>query len=158
MDLISQHSGKSFGGVCTLEVYDLQNGSPTMPDTFDQKVASAITLPAGDWEEIKFIRFTAQPVESSERRSGSIYYRFRLSFVVAKDTGERMATLYQASRKQFLVKFTDHNGVTKLIGSPSEPASLNIQTRDNQAQYFSRNEIQMEITYQGRQPFAEYPF
>lgn len=157
---LEKPSKKSHGGVCQIHLYDISNGViEPYPDIINLVYNSAVGFtPPNDWEEIVFEQWTARPREARVEQSGSVGYGFSLSGIIHIDSGERRSILFDAERKDYLLKYTDQNGITKLVGTVDEPVSITTNTRDGGAQYGDGTKMEVSIQCTNTAPFAEYPF
>lgn len=147
---------KSRGGICKLEVYDLENGVSSFSDIQDLQLFSPPTFPGGfDWEELNFQRWSAKLDENRRESNGADLYSFTLSCVIHLDSADRFHILHDAQRKEYLIKVTDLNGIVRIIGNPDEPVSIISQKRSIGAKFQDGTKMEVLISATNRNPFPQ---
>lgn len=157
-DIIEKNTESSHGGICpgVLEIVASSSGI-IFSDVVRNSYTAPINLLGREFEDLHCVRSTVQFSEEPVDKDGSVVYRSVIRAIVAKDSPERVHTLYEIERKQWLVKFKDQNGTTKLLGNLQGGASM-IWSRDNKAQYVERNEMVIEFTIETATPTPAYPW
>lgn len=156
---LDKASRKSHGGTCKVWVYDLANGVTTWPDVVNLSFVDEIEFPGeNDWSELHFTEYSSRPKEDRVEIDGSPAYAFELKGVAHEDTAARRNTLHEAERKNYLLKYTDQNGVTKIVGSPDEPVSIITSSVDNGATYANGTPMSISVQCTNKLPFAQYDF
>ena len=152
-------TSQSHGGVCSIDVYDIENGITTFPDIYNQAVASAIVFAGGnDWENFVFTRWESEASEQRIELEGAEGFRFALSGRATTDTADRVQLLKAAGKKDFLVKYTNQNGQTYLIGTPEEPVSILLNSRKHGEKFSEGNILSMSFQCLNTNPFPSYDF
>lgn len=129
---INKPSGDNLGGVLRFNFIDV-NDVQSIADAVNSTVSTAVTLKtAMQWYEgygtLGSIGFTEIPEMTG---AGTLYKR---QFVaLCPQDGEDINDLFNEMRnKQFIIDYTDSNGLRKLVGSLEEPlnfaATLNTKT------------------------------
>lgn len=150
---------KSHGGTCKIELYDLANGVNSFPDQIDFDFIAAISFPAPhDWQEIVFERWSTEPNEERVEINGSPAYRFTIAGLVHFDNSERTNILFEAERKDYLLKYTDQNGLVKIVGTPDEPVGLIARKRSGGKNYGDGTKFEVSIQCTNRLPFSLYRY
>lgn len=149
---------KSKGGLCKIEVYDIENGFVSFPDVQLGVILGSIQLqPPNEWQEIIFERWTSKMDEVRSESNGAPIYRFTLTGTAHIDSADRFHPLHQAQNKSYVLRVTDLNGKVKIIGSPDDPVSIIVTTRSSGARFADGNKMSIQIIATNRTPFPEAP-
>lgn len=157
-EIIPKNTEKSYGGICkeVIEVIGANSGIP-FPDIVRNSYIEPLLLIGIEFEDLFSVRNTVQFVENEIEENGATIYEGIITAIVANDSAERVHALQRLSRKQWIVKFTDQNGITKLMGGNRSGASFSFG-RDWKQRINERKEIPIQFKIKSRFPVPEYPF
>lgn len=156
-EIIPKNTEKSFGGIClgVIEVLPAQS-IILPPDIVRGTYIAPLNVIGNDFEDLFCVRETVQFVEEPIDQDGSELYKGMIRAIVAYDSPERIHRLKMLADRQWIVKFTDQNRQTKLMGKHKAGASFRF-SRDSKANIRERSEIEIEFNIIGSNPVPGYP-
>lgn len=158
---LDQLNGKSYGGICQnkIEILAAQEAH-LWADIVDGKFMSAVNPFAGGngWQDFHFVHETARFNEEPKIVGGSEFFRSRVTGIVSGDIEERFGPLHLASRKAWIVKFTDMNGIVKIVGLPRAGLVMRFESRDSKSKMKDRAEFNIIFEQTAENRAAQYDF
>lgn len=146
------------GGLCgSNKIYVVEHHIAEPKLAFGNYLA-AITHTGYDWQEINHAYRTAIFTEPQELIGGHLMHVAQLQISISKDEYTRVQSALSLTRKNWLVRFEDNNGIVKLMGARKAGANCTIPTRDNKRVMPERNEIILLFRVVSKDPTPEYPF
>ena len=156
MDLIEDLTEKSHGGICgnMIQVVDC-NFNHVIPDVILDKITGTINLSGSmEWQNVfgqeDTFHFTESPIEVQ----GTTMYQSQLTAIISKDKISRLRSIDKLMRIGHMIKFTDSNHITKLMGAVRRGTYLS-WSRDNKATLPEANSIQVTWAWTNQRPVPE---
>lgn len=159
MSVLNQDTSNSRGGICS-DYIEMTFANQTMdfPDLIEGELKTEIQLFfGGTFEKFYFIKDTFRMREKPIRIGDDDAYEQTMQMVASKDSFERIQQLLITSRNEWIGKFEDRNGNTKVFGRPNQGAIVEFE-RDIKTLFTERNEMLIQIRCQSRYPIPTYTF
>lgn len=152
MEVIQKLSGKSYGGVLCHKFSIVEAAGIDVMDDAANNYVQSVTLLAGyNWVERNCRMNTLDFTESEVVKNGSKVYVSTMPGAIARDHQETINKMTRDGRIGVVIRWTDRNNNTKMMGSKESPARLN-WGRANKTEMGNANEITFTITCTNRMP------
>lgn len=156
MGNIIEKKVKGYGGVCgwKCEVVKVSN-VVEFPEREGYSLTSSPLLATGEeWHTLYFVEETPFPAEQLNFRGGG-RYDFRLEGVITKPDYERASAISAFIDEHLILKFTDQNGSTYIVGNLEEPVLMVMPNRTWNRRRGDRYEAEVVLNWSGRKPVLE---
>lgn len=157
MDFIEDiHPDKSYGGVPCNKVEILFVGPHhQFPDVIQDKMTGTITTVTDDWMDVTGQDDSFHFRESPQDMNGSTIYVGTLDAVISKDTIARLRALDKLSKRGYIVRFKDANGVYKIMGNAERGVYIT-WSRDNKKTLPESNSMEIQWVHKSPRPVPEW--
>lgn len=121
MNDINKPCEDNLGGIFLIKVIPIQEVQSLLMPVKSAILEPLVTKPLGRWYDIyatiETVKFEEEPIESEQ----GDHYRAKIIGKVPKDRASVIETINQMTNKQFIIDYTDNNGVRKIVGTLTEP-------------------------------------
>jgi hypothetical protein len=158
MPTIEKNTIASNGGICKSKIEFIDaNANIILGDVIEMEYNEAATLNGNEWQDLYFVDETASWQEEELNVDGSLPFKTSVRGVVSLDSKQRLNSIYELSRKNWLVKFTDHQNQTRLLGEPGMGCAVSFK-RNGKPSIKELQEFSVEFSVVMLNPCPFYPF
>ncbi len=159
-EFIPKFDGSSLAGICDgrLEIARASTAIFAGEVVDHAHTVPCVLLSQAPWYDLYFTPGSLTFEESEIQVDGGQAFEAMLQGKLALDIPPRLVNIIRASRGGWVLKFTDNNGITRLMGHTEQPVAISLKKRGsgNEIGAFNGYELSARITMKA--PVPSYPF
>jgi hypothetical protein len=153
MSVIDKLSGQSYGGVCGSSIKTCRANQvfTNWGDAYNGKINGDIVPFFEDFDDVFCVPDSIFFTEEEVIVGGAELFQQRVVALISKDEADRLQAIRRLVLYPQVVKFTDNNGNTKIIGEPALGCTCKF-SRNQKGKIEDRNEMQIEFLFTSNMP------
>lgn len=149
---------ENMGGIASIQlisVSDVQSW-PALSDDGTEYLSAIVLASGKSWSDAFHLNKMADFTETDEDTDNGILYRSTLNATIAKYDATYTG-INSPNKTPHIVKFTDANGESFIMGDPSRPVTI-LNNRATGRVPADRNQIDIQVTHAAPFPCPLYDF